>query len=201
MNYRNYTPQENEFFAENELIPIIPKFKEESFSFVGGTYGPFRPAKPVVVPIWLAIYLKSRGRCQVQLPKWLDYDHLKRVKAEEMELSIDFSSEIPYYYYEIATLLFNNCSDEFSINNGQGGSSATSGVQRVKSIIEDIQELRREKLLRMLKNIDPVTPVKYLGTCGSVEINQIRPSFTTAYSIAHQMQNIVEKKSDPTENQ
>ncbi len=58
MNYKNYTPAENEFFAENELIQIIPNFKEEAFTFVSGTFGPFRPAKPVTVPLWLAVYLK-----------------------------------------------------------------------------------------------------------------------------------------------
>ena len=65
MNYKNYTPAENEFFAENELIQIIPNFKEEAFTFVSGTFGPFRPAKPVTVPLWLAIYLKQRNKCQV----------------------------------------------------------------------------------------------------------------------------------------
>ena len=29
MNYKNFTPQENEYFAENELIQIIPNFKED----------------------------------------------------------------------------------------------------------------------------------------------------------------------------
>lgn len=57
----------------------------------------------------------------------------------------------------------------------------------MKSIVEDIYELRKEKLLRMLKNIDPITPVKFLSTCGAVEINQIRPAFIAAYSIANQM--------------
>lgn len=36
---------------------------------------------------------------------------------EEKELTDTFSEEIPYYYFEMATLLFNNCSDEF-INHG-----------------------------------------------------------------------------------
>lgn len=62
----------------------------------------------------------------------------------------------------------------------------------MKSIIEDIFELRKEKLMRLLKDIDPITPVKFLSTCGAVELNLVRPAFTSAYSLAHHMQNIIE---------
>ncbi len=65
MNIKNYSPQENEFFAENELIQIVPNFREDSFNFVSGNFGPFRPAKPVTVPLWLAVYLKERNKCQI----------------------------------------------------------------------------------------------------------------------------------------
>ena len=57
----------------------------------------------------------------------------------------------------------------------------------MKSIIEDIYELRREKLVRLLKNVDPQTPVKYLSNVGSVELNSVRPAFIGAYSVAGQM--------------
>lgn len=65
MNLRNFTPQEKEFFAENELIQIIPNFRENKCEFISGTFGPFRPAKPVTVPIWLAIQLKKKSKCSV----------------------------------------------------------------------------------------------------------------------------------------
>ena len=54
----------------------------------------------------------------------------------------------------------------------------------MKSIIEDIFELRREKLVRLLKNVDPMTPVKFLSNVGSIELNSIRPAFTAAYTVA-----------------
>lgn len=62
----------------------------------------------------------------------------------------------------------------------------------MRSIIEDIYELRKEKLMKLLKNIDPVTPVKFLSSCGSVELNLVRPAFSSAYSLAHHMQNFIE---------
>ena len=180
MNYKNYTPQENEFFAENELIQIIPNFRENPFDFISGTFGPFRPGRPVTVPLWLAVYLKQRNKCQVQLPIWLDYDTLTKIKSIERENGETFSEYIPYYYFEMANLLFTHCSDEFA------------HLQKMKSVVEDIFELRKEKLVRMLKRVDPETPVKYLSTAGSIELNTIRPAFTAAYTVAGQMQTILD---------
>ena len=53
----------------------------------------------------------------------------------------------------------------------------------MKSIVEDIFELRKEKLVRVLKNIDPITPVKYLSNVGAVELNHVRPAFAAAYNV------------------
>ena len=60
----------------------------------------------------------------------------------------------------------------------------------MKSVIEDIFELRKEKLLRILKAIDPETPVKYLSNAGSVEINLLRPSMQATYGIVDKMQRV-----------
>ena len=60
MNIFNYTPQENEFFCEDEPIEITPTFRGERLEFISGTFGPFKPAKMLQVPLWLAIYLKQR---------------------------------------------------------------------------------------------------------------------------------------------
>ena len=62
----------------------------------------------------------------------------------------------------------------------------------MKSIIEDIFELRKEKLVRILKNVDPKNPVKFLSNAGAVELNSVRPAFQAAHNVAGQMQNILE---------
>jgi GINS complex subunit 2 len=80
---RSWTPAETEFFAEQELVEIVPNFRGNSLSFVQGTFGPFKPAKPVSVPLWLAVYLKQRKRCDIQIPAWLDIEFLKKVRAED----------------------------------------------------------------------------------------------------------------------
>ncbi len=65
LTQRSWTPAESEFFAENELVEIIPNFRGGKLEFLSGTFGEFKPAKPVSVPLWLAIFLKQRKRCEI----------------------------------------------------------------------------------------------------------------------------------------
>ena len=92
-----------------------------------------------------------------------------------------FSDALPYYYFEIAQLLINECSDEIP------------SAKQVKSMIEDIFDVRKEKLMRILKNIDPETPVAFMSTVGSAELNYYRSSFSMAYSVIGKMQNVLEE--------
>ena len=65
------------------------------------------------------------------------------MKKEEREVPDVFSLNVPYYYYETAQLLFNECKDEFSNFN------------ETKSVVEDLFQLRKEKLIRIMKKVDP----------------------------------------------
>ena len=180
MNLQNWTPAENEFFCEEVPVEIQPNFRGEELRFISGKYGPFKPGKPITVPLWLAVYLKKRQKCQVSPPVWLESDYLKKVKVEEKEEPAKFSQSIPYYYFEISQLLLAECADEFE------------DARQVKSLIEDLFDMRRDKLIKLMKEIDPGTPVLFLSSAGSAEINYVRPSFTSAYAIVHKMQNVIE---------
>ena len=95
----------------------------------------------------------------------MDVEYLKKVRAEEREQTDLFSNAVPHYYFEIAHLLLTECANEFPNH------------QQVKSALEDIYELRKDKLMRTLKAIEPETPVKYVSNAGSVELNSVRPVF------------------------
>ena len=86
-----------------------------------------------------------------------------------------FSESLPYFYFEMGQLLLTECSEEFE------------NAKHVKSLLEDIFELRREKLMKMMKKIDPDQPVLFLSTCGSAELNYVRPGFSAAYSVVNKM--------------
>ena len=158
---RNWTPAENEFFAENTSIEISPSFKGDKFVFACGSYGPFRPSRPTNVPLWLAVYLKQRNKCDILVPNWLDIEFLKRVKEEERSeaLKDTFSEVIPYYYYEVGQLLLTECKSDFA------------QPQQVMSVLEDIKEIRKEKFLRKMRSVDPDTPIHFLSHIGAQEIS------------------------------
>ena len=80
--------------------------------FIQGSFGPFKPAKPTTVPLWLAIYLKQRNRCDIVIPTWLDVSFLKKVRTEDKNNGKLFSNALPYYYSEIASLLLHECEAE-----------------------------------------------------------------------------------------
>ena len=161
----------------------MPSFKGAKFEFICGTYGPFRPSRLVQVPLWLAVYLKQRNKCDVQVPNWLDIEFLKRVRQEERQddFKEKFSEVIPYHYYEIGRLLLNECKNDFN------------KPQEVMSILEDIKEIRKEKLLRKLKNFDPDTPVHFLSYVGAQEVSTFKPIFSDSYGVVNKMQAIREK--------
>ncbi len=42
-----------------------------------GEWGPFRPNFPVEVPLWLALALQKKKCCRIQIPAWMNVEHLE----------------------------------------------------------------------------------------------------------------------------
>ena len=61
------TPAEREFFAEDEKVVIMPNFTGGMINLIAGNFGPFQPQMKVEVPLWLAVALKKRNRCNIQV--------------------------------------------------------------------------------------------------------------------------------------
>jgi GINS complex subunit 2 len=95
---------ELEFLSENNLVEIIPFFKKDELNLLCGKYGPFKPTKPVKVPLWLAIQFKNNKKCRIIPPTWMDTEFL--VEKVEKEKTIDALQELPYYFFEICQILF-----------------------------------------------------------------------------------------------
>ncbi len=43
---------------------------------IKGEFGPFRPNKPILVPLWLALYFKNRNKCRIMPPEFLIYENI-----------------------------------------------------------------------------------------------------------------------------
>ena len=88
---------------------------------------------------------------------------------------------IPYYYYEIGRLLLSECANDFA------------KPQEVMSILEDIKEVRKEKMIAQMRQIDPDTPVQFMSSVGSQELSQLRPALQEANAVINKMQQIKER--------
>ena len=42
--------------------------------------------------------------------------------------------------------------------------------------------------MRLLKQIEPETPVKFLSKAGATELNIVRPAFNAAYAVVNKME-------------
>jgi len=92
-----------EFLSEDELIEIVPNFKyDRVLNLINGDFGPFVPAVPLKVPLWMALNLYGQQKCKINLPQWvLDIDQL-RVEQENSPGLIKMPCD---YWREVSKLL------------------------------------------------------------------------------------------------
>lgn len=77
-----------DFLAEDELIEIVPNFKHEHvLNLINGDFGPFFPATPTRVPLWMALNLFRQQKCKINLPEWItDLDKLVEEQSKSATL-------------------------------------------------------------------------------------------------------------------
>ena len=100
----------------------------EKMHFISGDYGPFETQVEVEVPVWLAISLKKRGKCNIKCPQWLEVEFLREVKTQEKATDVANLQPLPNHYMEIASLMFKYAHDDIE------------DCDRVRSLVEDIQK-------------------------------------------------------------
>ena len=106
--------EELEFFAENELIEIKPKaqfpevLRNQKISLFSGEYGPFDSYSQIKVPLWLAIMFYKKNLCQIVVPEWLTKSKLEEFLENEQNPDNQTHADLPFYYREIASILFEN---------------------------------------------------------------------------------------------
>ncbi|KAF8008962.1 hypothetical protein BT93_J0072, partial [Corymbia citriodora subsp. variegata] len=140
-DYSLFTAQEIEFVAEDELIEIVPNMRMDPLNLICGDFGPFLPQIAAQVPLWLAVALKKRGKCTIRPPEWMSLEKLTRVLEAERDSEREFQS-LPFHYVEISRLLFDHARDDIP------------DIYMVRSLIEDIRDVRFHKVQSSLESFD-----------------------------------------------
>ncbi|PXF46813.1 DNA replication complex GINS protein PSF2 [Gracilariopsis chorda] len=160
------TFQRSEFFAEDELIEINPMVRFGVISFIRGNFGPFEPSITTTVPLWLALALKKVHRCKIIPPRWLTVRSVEEYLSEEKDNEDELQS-IPFYFSEIASLLFHHAPDDLV------------QVSNLRRLIEDLTNLRESKMRKWMQaNVrDRANAIK-VNNLSMHEINIHRPVLT-----------------------
>ena len=155
-----------------------------------GTVDELRPPKPVDVPLWLGLFYKKRDKCRLLPPEWLEpgaaplqhetrlapsapavpaarADALERVLHEEQTNPNAFA-DLPFHYVEISKELLECAEDDLP------------NAHRIRSLLKDIEDVRRHKVERGLRNFDHNTTSVKLENLSAMKLNRIRTVATTA---------------------
>ncbi|PIA58590.1 hypothetical protein AQUCO_00500494v1 [Aquilegia coerulea] len=162
-----FSSEEVEFLAEDELVEIVPNMSMEPLNLICGDFGPFRPLIATEVPLWLAMALKKRGKCTIRPPPWMSVEKLTRVLEEERDSPREFQP-LPFHYVEISKLLFDHAREDIP------------EVYMVRSLVEDIRDVRFHKVEIGLQKISSRTHAVKLKNLSAMEVNIVRPFFVRA---------------------
>ncbi|KIY69734.1 DNA replication complex GINS protein PSF2, partial [Cylindrobasidium torrendii FP15055 ss-10] len=169
---QSVTPPELELIACQEVIEIIPLISMEKTAFISGAFGPLRPPHKTKIPLWMALNLKSKRKCHIIPPAWLNLDFLQEKLGQETA-SPGFS-KLPFRFIEIAKVLLDVAPDDIESSD------------KIRTLLKDIQEARQAKSRAGISQIDH-SELTLTNLC-SMEINEIRPFFVQAMGVLTQLQ-------------
>lgn len=162
-----FSAPEVEFLAEDEIVDIVPNIRMEALHMIRGDFGPFFPQIACKVPLWLAVALKKRQKCTIVTPEWMSVKSLTNVLEAERESPREFQP-LPFHYVEISRLLFDHARDDIP------------DVYMVRSLIEDIRNVRFQKVEAGLESISGRTHAVKLKNLSAMEVNIVRPFIVRA---------------------
>ncbi|KAF9117671.1 DNA replication protein psf2 [Mortierella sp. 14UC] len=160
------TPLEIEFLAENELIEIEAAIDTRTdLALLSGTLPALKPLRTNKVPLWMAVSLKKKHKCNIRVPAWMTVEALQRTLKEEQ--GENMFSPLPYHYMEIAQILLENAMDDIP------------SADATRTLLKDLREARQSKAREGVEALG-LTYIQ-MDNIGLMEINEIRPFFTKAF--------------------
>lgn len=131
LTLKSMTTAESEFFAEETMITISPNFSHSLLLFTSGSFGPLVAGDPCVVPLWLAITLRKRGKCVIVIPEWMSVTSLEQNILNEKK--DEHFEPLQFHYKEISQLLLNYARDD------------VREPDRVSALLQDIENIRMDR--------------------------------------------------------
>jgi GINS complex subunit 2 len=163
------SPSKLEFLCGEKPVTIVPNFTEPSLVLMERTYGPFRAQKPIEVPLWLAVYLKNRSKCKITVPIYFYEENLVEILQNETKNKFAFY-ELPPEFFETFQVIFENAEDDFD------------NSLKIKSLIENIKQIRISKLNTFIKSLDKKDTSFILNNITSYELNIFRPILVSGFN-------------------
>jgi hypothetical protein len=112
-NYsKAFSYRELEFFTEDEMIEILPKFSlpgDGKIKLFSDSYGPIRSNTKVKIPLWIALSLRQESKCSIIIPSWLSLENLKVAVSGN-----DPPHPLPEFYEQLSKLLLFHCRDSLN---------------------------------------------------------------------------------------
>ena len=114
-----------------------------------------------LVPLWVALILKSQDKCSIVPPKWLTVAYLKERYEDEIRKPLQFS-DLPWNWLELSNILLEKAPDDL-----------LDPVDQLRSVIQDLRETRLVKSKKGLKELNESNI--QLNGLSLLEINELRP--------------------------
>jgi GINS complex subunit 2 len=115
----------------------------------------------VEVPLWFALILKSQRKCSLVPPHWLNCKSLNDFYQFEVAETEQFA-KLPSNWLELSKIFFDRAPDDVN-----------DEIYKLKSLIQDLKEIRMIKVKKGLKLINESH--LQLDGLSLMEINEIRP--------------------------
>lgn len=171
-----FSAEEVAFFAGEQVVTIQATAQLPALQLMDGEIAEISALRQEQVPLWLALWLKRRGKCRIITPDWLEPSTLEATLADERRSPGRFAP-LPYHYLEMAYELLNAAEDDLEEPN------------RIRVALADLEDTRRSKVARGLKSIDQNVHYIKLPDVSATELNCIRGVATGALNALRELEN------------
>jgi GINS complex subunit 2 len=164
-----------EFFAEETIVTVTPSIDHPKLKFISGEFGPLFAGVDCQLPLWLAITLKKKGKCIIEIPEWMSVQRLEEyVARERSEPTFEL---LPFHYIEISLLLLTHCKEHIK------------NLDKVSALLEDLQNIRMDRAKLGMQAIaekvrtGEAVPCVGLNGIACAEIQLLKPLFVRSMAM------------------